>query len=64
MQAVNPANIATMNCNRKRKSRGNGLYALLISRQEEIIGFVTQTNHEATRYTQYRNSISKSHMCI
>ena len=42
MQAVNPANIAaaTMNSDRKRKSRGNGLYALLISRQEEIIGLV------------------------
>ena len=34
MQAVNPANIATGNGNLEE----NGLYALLISRQEEIIG--------------------------
>ena len=40
MQAVNPANIAMMNCSRKWKSRGNGLYALLISKQEEIIGLL------------------------
>ena len=37
MQAVNPANIATTgNGNLKE----NGLYALLISRQEQIIGLV------------------------
>ena len=36
MQAVNPANIATRNGNLEE----NGLYALLISRQEEIIGLV------------------------
>ena len=36
MQAVNPANIATGNGNLEE----NGLYALLISRQEEIIGLV------------------------
>ena len=42
MQAVNPANIATMNCNRKRKSRGKWIVcATIISRQElEIIGLV------------------------
>ena len=38
MQALNPANIAAMNCNRKLEE--NGMYALLISRQEEIIGLV------------------------
>ena len=37
MQAVNPANIATM---RNGNLEENGLYALLISRQEEIIGLV------------------------
>ena len=37
MQAVNPANIATT---RNRDLEENGLYALLISRQEEIIGLV------------------------
>ena len=36
MQAVNPANIATGNGSLEE----NGLYALLISRQEEIIGLV------------------------
>ena len=36
MKAVNPANIATGN----RNLEENGLYALLISRQEEIIGLV------------------------
>ena len=36
MQAVNPTNIATGNGNLEE----NGLYALLISRQEEIIGLV------------------------
>ena len=36
MKAVNPANIATGN----RYLEENGLYALLISRQEEIIGLV------------------------
>ena len=36
MQAVNPANIATGN----GKLEENGLYMLLISRQEEIIGLV------------------------
>ena len=36
MQAVNPANIATGN----RNLEENGLYALLISRQEKIIGLV------------------------
>ena len=51
MQAVSPTNIAKMICDRKRKSRGNGLYALLISRQEEIIGLVkpfsvAQANYE------------------
>ena len=60
MQAVNPANIATGNGNLDE----NGLYALLISRQEEIIGLVNsivvQANHEATRYTRYHNFISKS----
>ena len=62
MQAVNPANIATTGNGNLEE---NGLYALLISRQEEIhnwIGeaIVAQTNHEATRYTHYRNFISKS----
>ena len=37
MQAVNPANIATT---RNGNLEENGLYALLISRQEEIIGLV------------------------
>ena len=37
MQAVNPANIATTG---NRNLEENGLYALLISRQEEIIGLV------------------------
>ena len=36
MKAVNPANIATGN----GYIEENGLYALLISRQEEIIGLV------------------------
>ena len=36
MKAINPANIATGNGNLEE----NGLYALLISRQEEIIGLV------------------------
>ena len=36
MQAVNPVNIAIGNGNLEE----NGLYALLISRQEEIIGLV------------------------
>ena len=40
MQAVNPANIATINYNSKWKSRGKWIVALLISRQEEIIGLV------------------------
>ena len=52
MQAVNPANISTGNGNLEE----NGLYALLISRQEEIIGLVkplivAQANHKATRYS-------------
>ena len=38
MQAVNPTNIAMMTGNRNLE--GNGLYVLLISRQEEIIGLV------------------------
>ena len=38
MQAVNPTNIAKMTGNRNLEE--NGLYALLISRQEEIIGLV------------------------
>ena len=37
MQAINPANIATTG---KGNLEENGLYALLISRQEEIIGLV------------------------
>ena len=37
MQAVNPANIATTGNGNLEES---GLYALLISRQEEIIGLV------------------------
>ena len=37
MQAVNPANIATTGNGNLEE---NGLYALLISRQEEIIGLV------------------------
>ena len=36
MQAINPANIATGNGNLAE----NGLYELLISRQEELIGLV------------------------
>ena len=40
MQAINPVNIATMNRDRKWKSRGNGSCTLLISRQEEIVGLV------------------------
>ena len=38
MQGVNPTNIAKMTGNRNLEE--NGLYALLISRQEEIIGLV------------------------
>ena len=38
MQAVNPTNIAKMTGNGNLEE--NGLYALLISRQEEIIGLV------------------------
>ena len=38
MQAVNPTNIAMMTGNGNLEE--NGLYALLISRQEEIIGLV------------------------
>ena len=37
MQAINPANIATIGNGNLGE---NGLYALLISRQEEIIGLV------------------------
>ena len=37
MQAVNPANIATTGNGNLEE---NGLYVLLISRQEEIIGLV------------------------
>ena len=37
MQAINPANIATTGNGNLEE---NGLYALLISRQEEIIGLV------------------------
>ena len=37
MQAVNPANIAMMNCNRKWKSRGKWF---VCARKEEIIGLV------------------------
>ena len=54
MQAVNPANIATTGNGNVEE---NGLYALLISRQEEIIGLVKpllpkpQANHKATLYT-------------
>ena len=62
MQAVNPANIATTGNGNLEE---NGLYALLISRQEEIIGLVKPllpkpTISEATRYTHYCNFISKS----
>ena len=42
MQAVNPANIATGNGHLEE----NGLYALLISRQEEIIGLVKPLLHK------------------
>ena len=38
MQVVNPTNIAKMTGNGNLEE--NGLYALLISRQEEIIGLV------------------------
>ena len=51
MQAVNPANIATTGNGNLEE---NGLYAWI----GEAI--VAQTNHEATRYTHYRNFISKS----
>ena len=37
MQAVNPANVVTTGNGNLEE---NGLYALLISRQEEIIGLV------------------------
>ena len=62
MPAVNPANIATTGNGNLEE---NGLYALLISRQEEIIGLVkplpvAQANHKATRYTHYCNFVSKS----
>ena len=62
MQAVNPTNIAKMTGNGNLEE--SGLYALLISRQEEIIGLVKpllpKPTHEAMRYTHYRNFISKS----
>ena len=44
MQAINPANIATENGNLEE----NGLYVLLISRQEEIIGLVKPLLPEPT----------------
>ena len=71
MQAVNRANIVTINCDRKRKSRKNGLYALLISRKAGIIGLVKPSLPKSTMKplviaTHYRNFISKSYnyMCI
>ena len=48
MQAVNRANIVTINCYRKRQSRRNGLYALLISRKEGIIGLVKPSLPKST----------------
>ena len=39
IQAVNPANNVTMNCNRKQKSRGKWI-TTIISRHEGIIGLV------------------------
>ena len=44
MKAINPANIATGNGYLEE----NGLYALLISRQEEIIGLVKPLLHKST----------------
>ena len=40
MQAVNPVNIAVTNCDKKRKSRGKWIVALLVFRQEEVTGLV------------------------
>ena len=65
MQAVNPTNIPKMTGNENLEE--NGLYALKAGRDNWIgEAIVAQINHEATRYTHYRNSISKSsnHMCI
>ena len=56
MQAANPVNIATIKCNRKRKSRGKWiiLYMVLISRagRDNWIGeaIVAQAFHEAIRH--------------
>ena len=59
MQAVNPTKITKMTGNGNLEE--SGLYALLISRQEEIIGLVKpllpKPTHEATRYTHYRISL-------
>ena len=62
MQVVNPANIVTMNCNRKWKSRGKWIVCTtnFQAGRDNWIGeaIVAQANHEAMRYTHYRNSIS------
>ena len=64
MQAVNPANIATTGNGNLEE---NGLYALLISRQEEIIGLVKPLlplllpkPTIKPRFIHIRNFISKS----
>ena len=68
MQAVNPTNIAKMTGNGNVEE--NGLYVLLISRQEEIIGLVKPLLPKPTMKpcvnTHYHNFISKSYnyMCI
>ena len=60
MQAVTPANVATTGNGNLEE---NGLYALLISRQEEIIGLVKPLLPKTTikpRFIHIRNFISKS----
>ena len=65
MQAVNPTNIAKMNWDRKRKSRGKWIVCATNFKagRDNWIGkaIVAQANHEARmRYTHYCNFISKS----
>ena len=60
MQSVNPANTATTG---NENLEENGLYALLISRQEEIIGLVKPLLPKPTIkpcFIHIRNFISKS----
>ena len=72
MQAVNLVYIATMKCDRKRKSRGKWIVCAtnIQARRDNWISeaIVAQAIHEAMHYTHYKNSISKlkslNYMCI